>query len=157
MGCNVNPCLVGMLFLKQHVQIRNILIRIRSRWKHISNCQQSTGWTMSRTFSVFVQNHLLPTWMQLHEQEYNACTWFQNQTFHFYETVQKSVLIQSYDISILPLLLQRSKECSAVIILRYTMLPHIGLLEMIHISPFNTMWRNPCICSSKSCLLIVSD
>ena len=30
-----------------------------------------------------------------------------------------------------------------------------GLWEVIQISPFNTMWKNPCIWSSKSCQLHV--
>ena len=44
---------------------------------------------------------------------------------------------------------------AAVIILRYTTLRHNGLWEVIHISSFDTMWRNPCIWSSKSCQLPV--
>ena len=45
------------------------------------------------------------------------------------------------------------KKNAAVIFLRYTMLRHNGLIwEVIHISPFDIMWRNPWIWSwKKSC------
>ena len=49
----------------------------------------------------------------------------------------------------------KDQRNAAVIILRYTTLRHNGLWEMIHISSFDTMWRNPCIWSSKSCQLRV--
>ena len=39
--------------------------------------------------------------------------------------------------------------------LRYSMLRHNGLWEVIHIFPFDTMGRNPCMWSSKSCHLHV--
>ena len=49
----------------------------------------------------------------------------------------------------------KDQRNAAVIILRYTTLRHNGLWDVIHISSFDTMWRNPCIWSSKSCQLHV--
>ena len=42
-----------------------------------------------------------------------------------------------------------------VIFLRYISLRHNGFWEVIQITPFITMWRNPCIWRSKSCKLHV--
>lgn len=52
-------------------------------------------------------------------------------------------------ILILPRLLQRSKD-AAVFILRYTTLSHSWLWDMIHTSPFGTMWNIPCVWNPKS-------
>ena len=39
----------------------------------------------------------------------------------------------------------KDQRDATVIILRYTTLRHNGLWEVIHVSPFETMWGNPCI------------
>ena len=49
----------------------------------------------------------------------------------------------------------KDQRNATVIILRYTMLRHNGLWDVIHIFPFDKMWRNACIWSSKSCQLHV--
>ena len=59
-------------------------------------------------------------------------------------------------MTILPRLLQRSKKCrghySTIYMYHAT---SQGYWEVIHISLFDTMLRNPCILSSKSCQLHV--
>ena len=88
MGCKVNPCLVGMLFMKQHVQIRNILLRIRSRWELSSNCQQSTGWTMSIKYCFSFCTESLASNM-------NAVTWAGIQCMYLVSKSNFSLLLNS--------------------------------------------------------------
>ena len=49
----------------------------------------------------------------------------------------------------------KGQRNAAVIILRYTMLCHNWLWKLIHIYPFDTIWRNSCVWRSKPCQLHV--
>ena len=44
----------------------------------------------------------------------------------------------------------KDQRNAAVIIIRYTMLLHNGIWEVVYIFTIDTMWRKPCILSSKS-------
>ena len=55
------------------------------------------------------------------------------------------------ETDILPLFIEKNQWDAAVITLRYTTLRHSGLWEVIHTSPFGTVWKNMCVWNSKSC------
>ena len=121
-----------------------------SKWRHHDNIWRTSdtargGLTGFQRWKLYFINKLTIV-NSLSDASRGGSTGIQRWKLHFINKLIEHLFYHGYC---------NYQRNAAVIILQYTMLRHNGLWEVIHISPFDTMWRNSCIWSSKSCHLHV--